>query len=759
MATLQDLGVAAAINIISAFIFLLVFAFLKLQPANARVYYPKWYLKGVRQGSSRGDERGSLLRFVNLNYKSYLHFLDWMRDALRMPEGELIAHAGLDSVVYLRIYLLGLKVFVPLMLLGFLVLVPVNVTDSNIQTGKIFGTDIDKISLTNIREKSPRLWAHVVMTYVFTAWTCFMLFTEYKTVARMRFQFLAAEARRPDQFTVLVRQVPLDPDEPISTHIDHFFRVNHPDYYLCNQVIYNANKLAKLVKKREGLQNWLDYYQLQFQRKNTERPMTKTGLWGLWGQKVDAIQYYTDGINQISKEATVERERVLNDDSSKLPVAFVSFRSRWGAAVCAQTQQTRDPTVWLTEWAPEPRDVYWRNLSVPYLQLTMRKLFITGAVFLLIFFYIIPVTFVQSLANLEGIEKKLTFLRPIIEAKFIKSFLQGFLPGLALKLFLHFLPKLLMFMSKIEGHLALSQLEVSTSAKYYYFMVVNVFFASVIAGAAFEQLKTFFQQSPSQIPVILAGSIPQKATFFITYIMVDGWASIAADIMRIKPLIVYHLKNMFLVKTDKDRENAMSPGSAGFDTVFPQLELYFLLGTVYSIITPFILPFIIVYLAFAYVVYRHQVINVYDPEYESAAAFWPHIHNRIIVSLLVEQITLFGVFAGKRAAASTPLLIGLPIMTIVFHYYCKNRFEPAFRKYPLEEAMSKDIVDRATHPNWNIKTYLQNSYMHPVFKDSEEEMDEEGFDAERSTLVPTKKSSRSNTPAPSANGEESPFHG
>lgn len=38
----------------------------------------------------------------------------------------------------------------------------------------------------------------------------------------------------------------------------------------------------------------------------------------------------------------------------------------------------------------------------------------------------------------------------------------------------------------------------------------------------------------------------------------------------------------------------------------------------------------------------------------------------------------------KKAAFSTPLLIFLPLLTIWFHTYCKSRFEPAFRKYPLE---------------------------------------------------------------------------
>lgn len=101
---------------------------------------------------------------------------------------------------------------------------------------------------------------------------------------------------------------------------------------------------------------------------------------------------------------------MINDPNATMPAAFVSFKNRWGAVVCAQTQQNQDPTLWLTESAPEPRDVYWSNLSIPYVQLGFRKLAVGGIVFLLVFFYMIPIAAVQSLANLEGLRRSIPAL-------------------------------------------------------------------------------------------------------------------------------------------------------------------------------------------------------------------------------------------------------------------------------------------------------------------------------------------------------------
>jgi hypothetical protein len=119
--------------------------------------------------------------------------------------------------------------------------------------------------------------------------------------------------------------------------------------------------------------------------------------------------------NSLMLQEDEERQKVITDPNAIMPAAFVSFKTRWGAAVCAQTQQTSNPTVWLTEWAPEPRDVYWANLAIPFVELSIRRLLMAVLLFFLTFFFMVPIAIVQSLANLDDIERLLPFLKPIIE--------------------------------------------------------------------------------------------------------------------------------------------------------------------------------------------------------------------------------------------------------------------------------------------------------------------------------------------------------
>lgn len=743
MATISDIGVAAGFNILTAIGFLVAFGVLRLQPFNDRVYFPKWYIKGIR--SSASSTAGAVRRVVNLDYRAYFKFLNWMPAALQMPEPELIEHAGLDSVVYLRIYLLGLRIFVPLAFFAFAILVPVNWTGNNLTTNnnEVAYSDVDRLSISNIQPGSSRFWAHLLMAYAFSFWTFYVLYKEYESVTYLRLHFLTTQKRRPDQFTVLVRNVPFDPDESLSEFVEHFFLVNHPDHYLTHQIVYNANKLAELVEEKKTKGNWLVYYEGKYERRPSKRPKNKIGFWGLWGKKVDSIDYYTSEIERLTKEEAEERERVKKDPKAIVPAAFVSFRTRWAAAICAQTQQTRNPTLWLTDWASEPRDVYWQNLSIPFFNLTFRRLVVAVSFFFLTFFFMIPIAFVQSLANIQRIEKEAPFLKAIIDVSIIKSVIQGLLPGIALKIFLAILPTILMFMSKFEGLISLSTLDRRSASKYHIFLLINVFLGSIITGTAFQQLNKFINQSASKIPETIGNAIPMKATFFITYIMVDGWTGVAAEILRLVPLVIYHLKNSFLVKTEKDREEAMNPGCIEFNVCEPKLQLYFLLGLVYATVTPFLLPFIIVFFVFAYVVYRHQIINVYNSKYESAAAHWPDVHRRIIIAMIISQILLMGLMSTKKATYSTPLLLFLPVLTIYFNIFCNGRFESAFTKYPLQEAMIKDTLEKTQEPNLNLKEYLSGAYIHPVFKDDDKNDKEQEFE---NILVPTKRISRLNTP-------------
>lgn len=95
--------------------------------------------------------------------------------------------------------------------------------------------------------------------------------------------------------------------------------------------------------------------------------------------------------------------------------AFVFFKTRYAALMAARNLQASNPMLWVTDQAPEPRDIYWSNLCIPYKQLWIRKIFTWVASFTFVLLFLIPVTFAQGLTQLDKLEKMFPFLTDILQ--------------------------------------------------------------------------------------------------------------------------------------------------------------------------------------------------------------------------------------------------------------------------------------------------------------------------------------------------------
>lgn len=94
--------------------------------------------------------------------------------------------------------------------------------------------------------------------------------------------------------------------------------------------------------------------------------------------------------------------------------AFVSFKTRYGAAVAFHMQQSTNPTQWVTEQAPEPHDVYWPFFSSSFMKRWLSKIVVIVACIFLTILFLIPVLVVQGLTNLNQLEIWFPFLKSIL---------------------------------------------------------------------------------------------------------------------------------------------------------------------------------------------------------------------------------------------------------------------------------------------------------------------------------------------------------
>jgi hypothetical protein len=115
--------------------------------------------------------------------------------------------------------------------------------------------------------------------------------------------------------------------------------------------------------------------------------------------------------------------------------------------------------------------------------------------------------------------------------------------------------------------------------------------------------------------------------------------------------------------------------------------LIYLLSLTFSVVSPLVLPFSVIWFVFAWVQWRHNLCYVYQRKYESGGLMWTYMFSRICICLVIMQLFTFCVFLVKGAYVQA-FVIGafLPVLTIQFHSSCQRRFGRAIENVPLELA-------------------------------------------------------------------------
>ncbi|KAJ1695728.1 hypothetical protein LUZ63_012426 [Rhynchospora breviuscula] len=190
----------------------------------------------------------------------------------------------------------------------------------------------------------------------------------------------------------------------------------------------------------------------------------------------------------------------------ELPVVFVTFKSRVAATLAAEAQQHANPLLLTTEYAPEPSDVLWHNLDIPYRCMVIHRIGVIVAAFLLTVFFTIPVTAVQGIVQIEKIKKWFPPARAVQLIPGLNSILTGYLPSAILNGFIYLIPYAMLGMVSLEGLVSKSKKEMRACNMVFYFLVGNVFFLSVLSGSLLNQFGESFAH-PKEIPTRLASAV------------------------------------------------------------------------------------------------------------------------------------------------------------------------------------------------------------------------------------------------------------
>ncbi|KQJ85654.1 CSC1-like protein RXW8 [Brachypodium distachyon] len=693
---IKALLTSAGINIGLCVLFLSLYSVLRKQPANVRVYF------GRRIAEEHNRVRGAFI------LERFVPSTGWIVKALQCTEEEMLAAAGLDAVAFNRMLVFSMRIFSLAALLCVFGILPLNYFGQNIHHLRIPSEQLDIFTIGNVGVKSRWLWVHCVVIYIISGVACILLYIEYKHIARLRLLHLRRPTPNPGQFTVLVRGIPKTSKESCSNDVDDFFTKYHAPSYLFHQVVYKSGKVQKIMTgAKKAYRKFKDF-------KDTTVDQSCGAIsyrCCLCGASSNSFQLLPTEFGQSTEKADLN-DSSLNKDDEECAAAFVFFKTRYGALVAAEVLQTSNPTKWVTDLAPEPDDVYWSNIWLPYKQLWIRRIATLLGSIVFMFVFLLPVTFIQGLSQLEKLQQKLPFLKGILKTKYMNELVTGYLPSVILQIFLYTVAPIMILFSTLEGPTSHSERKRSACCKVMYFLIWNVFFVNVLSGTVINQLEFF--SSPKDIPIQLARAVPGQATFLITYVLTSGWASLSSELMQLFGLI-WNFIRKYILRMKEDTEFVPS---FPYHTEVPKVMLFGLLGFTCSILAPLILPFLLVYFFLGYVVYRNQLLNVYRTRYDTGGLYWPIAHNTVIFSLVLTQIICLGVFGLKESPVAAGFTIPLIILTLLFNQYCRKRLLPLFKTFPAQDLIDMDREDERSGRMEHIHHRLHSAYCQ--FPDTED---------------------------------------
>ncbi|KAH8093801.1 hypothetical protein BXZ70DRAFT_949239 [Cristinia sonorae] len=702
-------------------------------------------------------------------HEAHVHsaFLGWVLPTIRISELAVLQIVGLDAAVLLSFFKMSFQLFSVCSIFAVAILMPLNLKNNiDIGDGRNDNPQDDgdwptflapeepptpgRDWLDMINDATSYLSVHLLFTYTFTILSLYFIYRNYRRFIRARQLFSLELVHSIPARTVMMKQLPphLQGEKALAEYFENM-GLSVESVNICREVA----SLKRLIDKRtEALLKlesaWVSYLgnpaivesprsadqdvmplvdvdgpDLEDQRKKFVVPHKKrpTLRPGWFKPKVDALEYLEEEFKKLD-ELVIKRRRVGRFKATH--TAFVTFEKMSSAQIAVQTVHATGPAQCITHLAPEARDIVWSAMGRSVGSAYVREILVLGAMCMLLFFWVFPVSALASLLSYQEIKKVMPWLWELIDSnEQIRAIVQNSLPSISLITLNALLPFLLEGLTYIQGYPARSWIEYSLLKKYFLFLLINVVFIFLLAST-YWQLVRDLANSPAKIPEKLAQQLQKGRArhFFLSYVILQGLGIMPLQLLNLGVLIPRMFYRAFITRTPRDFAELNAPPMINYGVVYPQAILIFVITLLYSVIQPLILIFGAVYFGIGYVVYKYKLLFVFYKPYESQGQAWPITFMRLIWGVVIFIIFMIGIFILKKAFIISTLLAPLLVGTVLWTWYVDKQFRPLSKYVSLssvsEVQRGEDTADvlrlREGHPvtwsqsNLNRRRYAQN---------------------------------------------------
>ncbi|KIK55038.1 hypothetical protein GYMLUDRAFT_249051 [Collybiopsis luxurians FD-317 M1] len=313
--------------------------FTLLRPYFKAIYEPRTYIppKSKRiQPLTSGGRRALDLKNI----------LSWPIAVYNANHQDIKAANGLDAYFYVRYLRMMVTIFLPIWFFSWTVLLPV--TSVNTQVNDNSG--LNRFIFGNVApDKTDRYAAHIILVWLFTGWIFYVVWREMRHWLYTRQNHLIdpAHAKSVQANTVLITGIPQKYLSHAALHkvfdvlpggvkdiwINRDLK-ELPDLYdrrlkACNKLESAENKLLSIAAKRRlkaekeaGKEKDAEAQGSSVAVPENERPTHKLGFLGLFGEKVDSIEWARSEIRVCNELLEAGRAKIPGYNRQALGHSF-----------------------------------------------------------------------------------------------------------------------------------------------------------------------------------------------------------------------------------------------------------------------------------------------------------------------------------------------------------------------------------------------------------------------------------------------------
>ncbi|ORX48148.1 DUF221-domain-containing protein [Piromyces finnis] len=705
----------------------------------------------------------------------------WINTTIRIKESFVLHSVGLDAAVFLRFLKTGIYLFTIMTFMGVLILLPINYAGGEIRESDPINAYefselnvIQQMTIQNIGAKSISFRVHIIFTWIFSILVYCFIFRFYNSVRVLKEEYITNIANKKFEDLIQLRTImlfglpeELRDEDALEMYFNSLRIGKVENTVICRKYASLRKSLsqrAKYMKKIERMYcKWVNfpkdpnrcwekgnnksnngelnlsiqnqeykidkgkYYQDillgDTNREGLKKLKTKKKKYLFFGEEYDELKHCISEF--LEWDYKVKNLREFPFESTPTPVAFVTFESPISAFIGAQCLIHQQPFKCQTKLAPEPRDIYWENISNtlahPYVKL-LRSVGTTVALVLLILLWTIPVAFISSLISLDTIYKYFPSLGDTID-KFgptVANTAKNIIPITVLSIWLSFLPDILQKFSELQGIETYSWIEQSLLSKYFFYQLFNILLIFTVVGTIFNTISEILND-PKSIITIVAEQFPKVSPFFMNYVILQGFLCLPIQLINPGSFIMnFVLRLLKICQTPREYSNASDPViislNYGYHYTIPLL--IFVIALTYSCISPLILIFGCFYFIIAYIVYKYQFLYIHYPKYETYGRYAPMLVNRCMAGLIIFQITMVGIISLKTESLYGIYVGPLIPISLLAVWWFKKAFEGHVKFLSLETigrmTIENDIINNSKRRNNNCSSYnayANNSYI------------------------------------------------